>query len=264
MKKIFLLVGLVASTMLSAKDIIILKNSTKIDAKILEVSSSEIKYKKINSLDGPMFVVSTNEINSIVFENGDVQTYSAVHQQSPRQENNTIAQNEATESSTETIMSNGMYSSGKKAHFQFIHSIGANFMENFAGPSMTFGFGSRIKDYLYVGGGFGCANLLKASSVESYNVALPFYAQVRGYVPVKKKFMPFVEFSIGGTLDFMQAYYVSRKGEIHDDGMRLDGHFYTEVGVGFYANKFNFSIGYSRLMDTNTGFIKIGYELPAL
>lgn len=263
MKKIFLLVGLVASTMLSAKDIIILKNSTKIDAKILEVSSSEIKYKKINSLDGPTFVVSTNEINSIVFENGDVQTYSTVSQPS-QSRNNTIAQNEAVEGSNETAMSNGLYSSGNKAHFQFIHSFGANFMENFAGPSMTFGFGSRIKDYLYVGGGFGCATLLKATGLESYNIALPLYAQVRGYVPVRKKIMPFVEFSIGGTLDFMQAYYVSRYGEIHDDGMRLGGHFYTEVGVGFYANKFNFSIGYSRLMDTNTGFIKIGYELPAL
>ncbi|MCQ2341999.1 MAG: hypothetical protein MJZ75_00700 [Paludibacteraceae bacterium] len=263
MKKILLLVGLVASTMLSAADIIILKNSTKIDAKILEVSSSEIKYKKINNLDGPMFVVNTNEINSIVFENGDVQTYSTVSQPS-QSRNNTIAQNETIEGSTETIMSNGMYSSGKKAHFQFIHSIGVNFIEGMAGPSMHFGFGSRVRDYLYIGGGLGCENLLKASYVESYNVALPFYAQVRGYVPVKKKFMPFVEFSIGGTLDFIQAYYVSPRGEIYDDGMRLGGHFYTEVGAGFYANKFNFSVGYSRLMGANTGYVKIGYELPAL
>ena len=247
----------------SATDIIILKNSTKIDAKILEVSSTEVKYKKINSLDGPTFVVRTNEINSIVFENGDVQTYSTTHQQSPSQESNTIVQNEEREEPTDNSTIKGLYSSGKKAHFQFIHSFGVNFVEDFAGPSMTFGFGSRIKDYIYVGGGFGCTSLLRITGLESYNVALPFYAQVRGYVPVRKKIMPFAEFSIGGTLSFIQDYYVSGS-KIYDEGMLLSGHFYTELGAGFYANKFNFSIGYSRLMDTNTGYVKIGYELPAL
>ena len=61
---------------LSAQDIIITKDAKKIEAKILEVSSTEIKYKKQSNLEGPTFVVSTSELNTIIYANGEVQLFS--------------------------------------------------------------------------------------------------------------------------------------------------------------------------------------------
>ena len=57
MKKLLLSFALVLAASLSAlaQDIIILKSSEKIEAKIVEISSSEIAYKKVNYLDGPTF-----------------------------------------------------------------------------------------------------------------------------------------------------------------------------------------------------------------
>ena len=76
MKKIMLLVvALVATTMLVAQDVIVTTNSQKIEAKIIEVSSTQVKYVDFNNQEGPTFVLSTDEIASIIFANGQVKVY---------------------------------------------------------------------------------------------------------------------------------------------------------------------------------------------
>ena len=57
---------------LNAQDIIVTKQATRIDAKILEVSDTEVRYKKTSNMDGPTFVMSTSEISSILYANGEV------------------------------------------------------------------------------------------------------------------------------------------------------------------------------------------------
>ena len=59
-----------------AADIIVLKNNTRIDAKIIEVSSNAIKYKMADNPDGPVFVQDTYEIATVIYENGKVTTYN--------------------------------------------------------------------------------------------------------------------------------------------------------------------------------------------
>lgn len=76
-----ILVLLCIAVSLFATDIIILKNSTRIDAVIQEVSQSEVKYKKASSPNGPSFILSTSEIVSIVYDNGEVQTFDNNSQQ---------------------------------------------------------------------------------------------------------------------------------------------------------------------------------------
>lgn len=60
---------------LHAQDIIITKDAQKIEAKILEVSNSEIKYKKQSNLEGPTFILGVEELNSIIYANGEVQVF---------------------------------------------------------------------------------------------------------------------------------------------------------------------------------------------
>ena len=76
MKKSSILLVLATITSLSfAQDIIITKDKRQIQAKIMEVSNQEIKYKKFNYQEGPLFTIPVNEIVSIAYENGDVEVY---------------------------------------------------------------------------------------------------------------------------------------------------------------------------------------------
>lgn len=58
-----------------AQDKIYRNNGNVILAKIIEVGSSEIKYKDFDNLDGPVYVLETDRIKKIVFENGKVETF---------------------------------------------------------------------------------------------------------------------------------------------------------------------------------------------
>ena len=78
MKKIVLacVCALMAISSIFAQDIIVTNDAKKIEAKILEVSKSEIRYKEQDNLDGPTFVLETNEISSIIYSNGKVVLYN--------------------------------------------------------------------------------------------------------------------------------------------------------------------------------------------
>ena len=47
-----------------AQDIITKKDGTKLITKILEVSPTEVKYKKYSNQDGPTFILPTKDIRS--------------------------------------------------------------------------------------------------------------------------------------------------------------------------------------------------------
>ena len=67
---------LLLTSSLWAQDIIVTTDSKKIEAKILEVSDSEIKYKEKDYLDGPTFVMATDKISSLLYANGKVVLYN--------------------------------------------------------------------------------------------------------------------------------------------------------------------------------------------
>ena len=74
------LCSLFASFTLFAQDIIITTDARKIEAKILEVSKTEIKYKEQSNLNGPTFILETKEISSIIYSNGQVKVYNQAPQ----------------------------------------------------------------------------------------------------------------------------------------------------------------------------------------
>ena len=75
MKNLILFFMLSLTTAAFAQDIIVTRDNKRIDANITEVSGDNIRYKKANSPDGPVFVMPVKDINSIVYKNGDVQTF---------------------------------------------------------------------------------------------------------------------------------------------------------------------------------------------
>ena len=70
---ILVLVLLVSLVCFAANDILIKRNSEKIEAIIQEVSDTEVKYKKASNPAGPTYSVSLMELATIVYANGDVQ-----------------------------------------------------------------------------------------------------------------------------------------------------------------------------------------------
>ncbi len=78
MKKKFILLvcASIAIASLYAQDIIITNDAKKIEAKILEVSKSEIRYKEMDNLNGPTFILETDEISSIIYSNGKAVSYN--------------------------------------------------------------------------------------------------------------------------------------------------------------------------------------------
>ena len=76
MKKVIILIVVAAMSLGAfAQDVIVTRDAKKIDAKILEVSKTEIKYKEFNYQDGPTFVLGVEDLNSIIYANGKVVIY---------------------------------------------------------------------------------------------------------------------------------------------------------------------------------------------
>ena len=85
MKRFFLML-LCATTFLPsrAQDIIVTTTSERIDSQIFEVSETEVKYKRQDNPNGPTFIISTTKIDSIIFQNGSVQTFELHQDQSTK------------------------------------------------------------------------------------------------------------------------------------------------------------------------------------
>ncbi|MCX6295415.1 MAG: hypothetical protein NTX97_05000 [Bacteroidetes bacterium] len=71
MKKSVLSILLCFFTLVNfAQDTITKNNSEKIIAKIIEINSTELKFKKFDFLDGPTYIEKKSDINFIVYSNG--------------------------------------------------------------------------------------------------------------------------------------------------------------------------------------------------
>ncbi len=78
MKKFSIILALFAGFAISAsaQDIITKKDGTDIQAKILEVTTSEVKYKRFSNLEGPTFSMSKSDILIVRYENGENEVFN--------------------------------------------------------------------------------------------------------------------------------------------------------------------------------------------
>ena len=59
--------------MVMAQDVIVKKDGSTIQSKVMEINEREIKFKKWSNLEGPMYTINKNEVNSINYQNGEVE-----------------------------------------------------------------------------------------------------------------------------------------------------------------------------------------------
>lgn len=73
----------------SAQDMIVLKNGDIITAKVREINDSTIKYHKFTNLDGPIYSIGINKVLSINYENGEKDMFDSPLHEPPVEENTT-------------------------------------------------------------------------------------------------------------------------------------------------------------------------------
>jgi hypothetical protein len=78
MPKAVVLVALLicTATLCWSQDKIYRKNGKIVEAKVLEIGSAEVKYKEFSNPDGPIYVLETDRIIKIVYENGKVEKFA--------------------------------------------------------------------------------------------------------------------------------------------------------------------------------------------
>ena len=80
-KKLIILTTLLLSGVyVFSQDIIVSKDSKRIDAKVLEVNINDIKYRDWDNQDGPIYTILKSNIASIIYQNGKVETFSNAQQ----------------------------------------------------------------------------------------------------------------------------------------------------------------------------------------
>lgn len=63
-------------SLLKAQDVIMKNDSTTIESKVLKIDQNVIEYKKWSNPDGPIYTISTSDVISITYQNGDVDRFA--------------------------------------------------------------------------------------------------------------------------------------------------------------------------------------------
>lgn len=267
MKRISFLFCFALITMVAAaQDIIITAQAERIEALITEISSTEIRYKKWNYQNGPTFVLSVNELNSIIYGNGDVQLFK------PKAKEPAEDEKEAKEDVLEvadTPTTNVRHRHINDVRFQGYIFGGDNFGfprkvrdsgSILYGPSLDFDLGVRIKDFFYVGLDFGTHFLLtperEFSFRESkdavpitqrqhkYLLYFPLAASTKFYLPTKKQYIyPYLSLAVGGNLAICGI--VAYGGSYRNKSSWACGGAFIQFGAGVDIKRLSLGIGYT-------------------
>lgn len=100
MKRILFTMMLFASTLsASAQDVIVKKDGSTILSKVIEIGTTEVKYKKWNNQNGPNYTIAKSDVQAINYENGEKETFgNEVGSQPQQQFNYTDYQSQMAES----------------------------------------------------------------------------------------------------------------------------------------------------------------------
>ena len=77
MKSVLTITFLLISFCTYAQDIIKTISGEVINAKVFEINKEDIKYKKYNNPDGPVYVIKKQEISTITYQNGETEIYNS-------------------------------------------------------------------------------------------------------------------------------------------------------------------------------------------
>ena len=72
----------------AAQDLIVKKDGSVIQAKVMKIGTSEVEYKKWSNQDGPQYSISVADILAINYQNGEKETFENVSSNNNNQTTN--------------------------------------------------------------------------------------------------------------------------------------------------------------------------------
>lgn len=261
---IFLLM-IVTSVSCLAQDIIVLKNDSTIEARVIDIGIEEITYKKWNFDEGPDYKILKKEVRYIQSTNGaepQLVYQSGLTGQIIYDSHNPYKDSVSQAEYLSKLKEKGVI-------FSFYLEAGCPFTASAAGPSLHFTFGARVYDCCFAGLTIGSDVLFITQNGNFVMANIPFLLNIRGLFPLKNKsnLYPFFDFSLGGNLSLTKPVY-------EDD----DGNFYQSQSIiastatrlricfGLEYKRFIFALGYDLLAyghrnNINMGYAKVGIKL---
>lgn len=244
-----------------AQDIIIMRDATEIEAKVLTVGVNEISYKKWNFQDGPTYQIDKKDVFYIKYSNGDKDIITPFNEQSEQAKSD-------GNSNTQTF--------GKYIHRTLFSSYlesGCPFTAGLAGPSFNATFGARFFDYGFAGLTVGMDVLFSTRHQYTYyntghaeyytdDFGTLYFANypsimvdLRAFLPLKQDFSPFFEFSFGANILLLES-------DLFSDvpvGARY------RLGAGIEYKRFVCGMGYDCITlsgkSLNMGYAKLGVKI---
>jgi hypothetical protein len=121
-----------------------------------------------------------------------------------------------------------------------IKAIGIEVADVPAAPSFETVHGAMLSDYLFVGAGIGLNYYpveVRGTVGELYDdelnaVAIPIFADVKGFFPINDKLKPFLNLGLGGSVVAHQT-----------EDLGINGGFYCDFGAGVQYKDWNFGLG---------------------
>ena len=159
-----------------AQDVIVTKDTKRINAIVIEVNLDNVRYKNFDSQDGPSYVIKKSDIVSVLYQNGQVETYE-----------------------TENRGGKGLQS-GYKGIVQsgFSFGVGDYGMNRFV---LDFINAYQINPYFSLGLGIGARNYYDFNAP----VLVPIFADFRGNF-IDKSVSPYLSLGVGYSFDATDSF----------------------------------------------------------
>lgn len=233
MKKTLSLIAFaVSSFALNAQDILVRKSGEAENVKVLEISPTEIKFKKSNNPDGPTFIEKRSNLYSIKYQNGEVQLF-----------------NEKVKSEKTRSLPPSIYTNPPK----FTHEA-----ELFIGDGWGAGYQLRKDFNPYIGWDIlGVSYMSYFESPGEIGLVNIRPLGIKGYTPAYKAIRGFTGLKLGYSFGYEKYYYydvfyINNQKYYERSTSYEKGHFFGldfSLGVQFHKN---FAIGYNLNFITNS------------
>lgn len=254
----------------SKSDIIVTLQEQKIEAKIVEISKTEIKYYEIGLENGPIFILSTADISSIIFANGKVKIFNnPISEESQQQNIDTLGQ------CTPKVLFRNYFDVSAIFGQERLDSGNSIDLQNVfvVGPAINVEMGCFIKQMFFAGIGLGIHGLManthttyfdRRSPIKTCVWVMPIYSDFKCYI-LQKTIAPFVNVSLGGFIGLGGNGHVEYLGE-KSVQVKPDGGFYCRLGLGMEYKHFIVGIGYQCLKANairadHLGYVKVGVRI---
>lgn len=221
-KTLFLIAFITSAFSLNAQDILVHKSGEAENVKVLEVSPTEVKFKKSNNPDGPVFIENRSNLSSIQFENGEVQTFEKSYNQN------------------DIYHYYSKYGKEKK----FIHEV-----DFLAGTGWGLGYQLRREFNPYVGWNIiGISYIATDFSPKEEGMINLKLLGVSGFTPSYKWIRGYADLNLGYTLGYETYYWRTESTSFYNS-------FSMQVGLGIQLHK-NIALGCNYIFCTEgNGFL---------